>query len=160
MKDKEWRPRIIRGWALILLVTTLAAILLALVVLYSTSRDSGISQNPLTSNYADNNDNSSLTATAPYSIIPCLFAVGIRIWWGPIDQNFRTLQPYISMAKVETPNSQGTSLSYVILPSLWAFGKAVSNRHFFLALVISGTLFSETCSYQTMKRLTIWVNLY
>jgi hypothetical protein len=145
VNSKDWRPKPLRGWVLALLLISLGSILVTLSILFSVFRDSGVSQTSLASNSHSNNDNSALTALAPYSIIPTLIAVGIKIWWDSIDQTFRRLQPHVSMAQGPTSNSRGIDLSYVNSSILWIVGKAVSNRHFLLALITTGAVVSEIC---------------
>jgi hypothetical protein len=147
MNLKGWRPKILRGWVLTLFLISLAAILVTLGILYHTFANKGISQQPLTSNPSIINDNSALTTLAPYSIIPTLIAIGIKLWWDPIDNTFRVLQPYVSMAKGPTTPSRGTDLSYVTSPVIWDIGKTLANRHFFLAVIVTGALLSEICKF-------------
>lgn len=147
MNSKDWRPRILRGWVLALFTISLVAILVTLGILFHTFFNSGISSRPFSSNPSNNNDNSALVAVAPYSIIPTLIAVGIKLWWDPIENTFRTLQPYVSMAQWPTPPSKGTELSYFISPVLWVIGKATMNRHFFLASITLGGLLSQIRTY-------------
>jgi hypothetical protein len=147
IKSKNWRPKVLRGWVLALLSISLAAFLVALGISFSVFHDTGIFHTPFKSNPDVSNDNSALIALAPYSVIPTLLAVCVKLWRGSIDDTFRRLQPYISMAQGPVPVSRGSNLSYINSPVLWIVGKAISNKHFLLALVTIGTLLSEvrTC---------------
>jgi hypothetical protein len=143
---KNWRPQIFQGWILALLLISLASILVTLSILYSIFCHTGISRMPLISSPTLDNDDTTLTALAPYSIIPTLMAVGVKLWWNSLDAAFRRLQPFVSMAQGPTLSSKGTKLSYANSPSLWIAGKALSNHHFLLALITTCTVLSDICT--------------
>ncbi|KUJ17961.1 uncharacterized protein LY89DRAFT_781079 [Mollisia scopiformis] len=142
-KPEDWRPKVLRGWLLALLLFLLAALVITLAVLYAKFHTSGIHQSFLVSGIDFKIDNRSLEALAPYSIIPTLIAVGIRLWWGSIDETFRRLQPYVSMAHNQSESMKMTVLSYVSAPLVWAAVKAVPYRHWLLVIVAAGAFLSE-----------------
>lgn len=96
-------------------------------------------------------EDSTIRVLGPYSIIPTLLAVSIKIWWESIDQTFRRLQPYVSMARNPTESSRGPNLTYINSPSLWAAGEAVKYRHWLFTLVASGAVFAEICQFDSVE---------
>lgn len=148
IKSNNWRPRSLRGCALALLLISLAVIIVTLGVLFSVFDDTRVSQKFAISNPQESNDDRGITVLAPYSIIPTLFAVFVMRWWDSIDDTFRRLQPYVSMAQGSTPISKGSHLSYINSPPLWVTGKAIVNHHFTLALITTATVLSKirSCS--------------
>ena len=82
---------------------------------------------------------------APYSIIPTLLAIIIKLWWGALESTFKRLQPFIAMTRRPTKASEGITLSYVDTFMLWASWKAKKNRHWLLALITLGAFLTEVC---------------
>ncbi|KAH7399809.1 hypothetical protein BKA64DRAFT_722635 [Cadophora sp. MPI-SDFR-AT-0126] len=140
---QDWRPKLLRGWLLGPLLLFLAALVIVISVLFAKYRRSGIYQSFLVSSVNIKVDNRSREALAPYSIIPTLIAVGVKLWWGSIDEIFRRLQPYVSMAVEPTKGRSGTALSYISSPLVWAIGKAARYRHWLLAVVATGAFLTE-----------------
>ena len=155
IKSKDWRPKILRGWLLALLSIFLAAIGVALGITFSVFPNSGMSHTPLISNPTVSSDNSALVALAPYSVVPTLLAVCVKLWWELTDAVFRRFQPYISMEKRPMPVSKGANLSYINSPVIWIVGKALTQRHFLLALVTFGTVLSNIRTYVTSRTLSL-----
>lgn len=89
--------------------------------------------------------NSGMSSVAPFSMIPTIIAVGIGLWWSAIDDNFRRLQPFLSMARGSPPFQKGVDLSYQTCYWFWAAGKAASNKHWLLLIVTLGTTLSPVC---------------
>ncbi|RDW71544.1 hypothetical protein BP6252_08107 [Coleophoma cylindrospora] len=142
-KGSDWRPQLLRGWQLIVFLTLLVGIVAALASIYAKYRNTGLYQRFLVSSVNINLDNTSIQAFAPYSILPTFVAVMVKLWWGSIDETFRRLQPYISLAKNPTSNAKGTTLSYISSPLVWAAVKAGRHRHWLLASVATGALLGE-----------------
>ncbi|KAE8449814.1 hypothetical protein EG329_007291 [Mollisiaceae sp. DMI_Dod_QoI] len=142
-KPKDWRPKILRGSLLAPLLLLLAALVITIAVLYAKYHKSGIYQSFLVSTLNFRIDNLSLEALAPYSIIPTLIAVGVKLWWGSVDETFRRLQPYVSMAHHPSQSTRMAGLSYINAPLLWAVGKAATYRHWLLVVVATGAFLSE-----------------
>ncbi|PVH89113.1 hypothetical protein DL98DRAFT_565261 [Cadophora sp. DSE1049] len=140
---QDWRPKLLRGWLLGPLLLFLTALVIVISVLFAKYRRSGIYQSFLVSSVNIKVDNRSIEALAPYSIIPTLIAVGVKLWWGSIDEIFRRLQPYVSMAVEPTKARSGTTLSYISSPLVWAVGKAARYRHWLLAVVATGAFLTE-----------------
>ncbi|CZR53400.1 uncharacterized protein PAC_03278 [Phialocephala subalpina] len=142
-KSEDWRPKVLRGRLLVPLLLLLVALVITLAVLYAKYRSSGIYQSFLVSTLDFKIDNRSVEALAPYSIIPTLIAVGVKLWWGSVDETFRRLQPYVSMAHHPHESTKMTVLSYLSAPLLWAVGKAAAHRHWLLVVVAAGAFLSE-----------------
>ncbi|RDW82963.1 hypothetical protein BP5796_04454 [Coleophoma crateriformis] len=142
-KESDWRPQLLRGWQLIAFLTLLLGIVAALASIYAKYRNTGLYQQFLVSSVNVNIDNTSIQALAPYSILPTFVAVMVKLWWGSVDETFRRLQPYISLAKNPTSNAKGTTLSYISSPLVWAAVKAGKHRHWLLAGVATGALLGE-----------------
>lgn len=143
--SKSWKPRVLKNWGLLLLLIYLIAILVTLALLFTSFGDSSIyytSQIQMTDPFADR---FSILSMSPYSIISTLFAVIIRIWWSSLDQAFRRVQPYFSMAEKPTRPSKGAGISYMGCTSLWVVAKAIWNHHALVAVVAVGAVLSEIC---------------
>ncbi|KAH6683362.1 hypothetical protein B0J14DRAFT_556608 [Halenospora varia] len=139
----DWRPKVLQVGFLLGLVSLLFALLIAMAVLFAKYKYRGIYQNFLVSSVDIKLDNTSLEALAPYSIIPTLLAVGIKLWWSTIDQTFRRLQPYISLARDQKQEPGLSKLSYISSPLGWAALKASKHRHWLLAFIAGCAVLSE-----------------
>ena len=82
---------------------------------------------------------------APYSIIPTLLAVMLKLWWGALESTFKRLQPFVTMTRRSTIATHGITLSYVDSVMLWASYKALNNRHWLLGLITFGAFLTEIC---------------
>jgi hypothetical protein len=82
---------------------------------------------------------------APYSIIPTLLAIMVKLWWSALESTFKRLQPYVTMTRRNTKASEGIALSYIDSVLLWASWKAVKNRHWLLGLITLGAFLAEVC---------------
>ena len=94
------------------------------------------------------------TDIAPYSIIPTLLAVIVKLWWGALEGTFKRLQPSVTMARRPTKASEALSLSYVDSVMLWASWKASKNKHWLLALITLGAFLTEVCESKS------WIHSY
>lgn len=135
----------IRAWLLIMFLTILLALVTMLAVLFAMYHSTGILQRLLVTSLNIHIRNREVEALAPYSIIPTLIAISVKLWWESIDQTFRRLQPYVSMARNPTGKLAGASLSYHGTPVGWAAGKAANSRHWLLTLVAIGALLAQIC---------------
>jgi hypothetical protein len=127
----DWCPKVIRGRFLAFLMVLLVATMITLAALFGVFRYKGIYK--------------SVTALAPYSIIPTLIALSIKLWWASIDETFRRLQPFVTMAEKATPNSRGATSSYANTPLIWTAVKAAMNREFLLTVVAIGAVLTQIC---------------
>lgn len=137
----------IRGRLLITLLALLLGLVTGLTAIFVIYRGRGIYQNLLTTTLDITFKNNTVEALAPYSIIPTLIAVGVKLWWESIDQVYRRLQPYISMARKPTKASVGIYSSYSTAVVGWAAAKSIHHRQWLLALVTIGTLFVQICKH-------------
>ncbi len=96
-----------------------------------------------------------LSTIATYSIIPTLLAVCVGLWWGSMETDFRTLQPYLAMTRRPVTFANGVNLSYQSSYLLWAAIKAAFHSHWLLTFVCTGAFFSQACMMafltQTLK---------
>lgn len=141
--SKDWRPKTLRVWLLGPLLVSFIAIISTIAVLFGHFQDSGIFLSLIDSKYDFSRGTVNVITFAPYSIIPTLIAVAIKVWWDTMDRKLRGLQPYVSMSQSPTRLLKGLSLSYASTPILWLVSKAARNRHFLLALVAFGAVTSE-----------------
>ncbi|KAH7117703.1 hypothetical protein B0J11DRAFT_493408 [Dendryphion nanum] len=147
--NSDWRPRVLRLRILLTFVGLLIAFLLAVTILYSFAGREQLHQRLFVFETNLKFLNGPLSTFAPFSILPTLFAVGIGVWWDALDQVFRSLQPYISMAQLSgTTVSQGPNLTYQYSYWVYAAAKAVKNKHWVLFLV---TLGSTLCQLLTIS---------
>jgi hypothetical protein len=124
--------------------------LLALIALFIVSRRGGLHQQALVRefeiSFAD-----TVTRLAPYSIIPTLFAVGVKLWYGAIEENLRRLQPFLAMAVRPAPVSRSLLVEYANSPLAFMSFKAAKNSHYMLALVGLGALGTEICEFTAIS---------
>ena len=143
--NDDWRPAILRRWTGLTLLVYLGFLAAALIALFVVSKGSGLHQSALVFQSTLFLHNTSVVGIAPYSIIPTIFAVAVKLWWGALEEAFKRLQPYVTMAKRPTKASRGIALSYINSPMVLAFGRAFSKGHWLLALVCLGAFWTEVC---------------
>ncbi|KAF1943901.1 hypothetical protein EJ02DRAFT_510651 [Clathrospora elynae] len=142
--DPDWRSFTLRRRSGSLLVMLLLCVTAALIAVYAVSRKRPLYQGAFVYQSDVRIGNLDITTLAPYSIIPTLVAVGIKLWWTTIDSAYRRLSPFLAMARSPTLKaSQGANLSYMTTPILWITLLALRKGHWLLALVTFGTLTSE-----------------
>lgn len=56
-----------------------------------------------------------ITTLAPYSTVPTLVAVGIKLWWATMDSASRRLTPFLAMAKSPAPKSSALRESQLLV---------------------------------------------
>lgn len=134
-REHDPRPALLRGWMGPLLLLALSALIAALIVLYSMSRAKfGIHQSAFI--FQLNLDVlGAATTLAPYSIIPTLCAVGIKLWFGAVGDVFKRLQPYISMSKRPTKLPDSVMAEYANTPTPFVSVKAIQHSHWLLFLI-------------------------
>ena len=138
----SWRPRAIQRRSGLALLVFLCALLATILSLWLSYGDSGLYGSTVLYR-ADFTIRDSTFAVAPYSIVPTLLAVCLSLWWGSLEQTFRRIQPYVSMANRPTSMRRGPLLSYVSSYLIWGAWKAASHRHWILALLCLGATFAE-----------------
>jgi hypothetical protein len=142
-RDRDPRPVLLRGWMGPVLLLTLFALIAALFVLFHMSRaKAGIHQSAFV--YQLSLDVLGATTTmAPYSIIPTLCAVGIKLWFEAIGDVFKRLQPYITMSKAPTKLPNSVLAEYVNTPTPFVSVKAIQHSHWLLVMIGLGALATE-----------------
>lgn len=144
--DDDWRPAVLRRWTGMTLLVLLACLAAALISLIVESRGpGGLRQSAFVFKGTLTFGKASAVDIAPYSIIPTIFAVAVRLWWGALEEAFKRLQPYVTMAKTPTKASHGIALSYINSPMILASGRALIKGHWLLALVCFGAFSTEIC---------------
>lgn len=124
----------------------LVALLVTLSVLYRISITGSIHQSVFV--YSLNLRVLDTAATlAPYSIIPTLLAVGLKLWFGAIGDTIKLLQPYVSMVRAPTKLVSSLLADYINTPLVLLPPKAIKLSHWTLALVGFGALATEICTY-------------
>jgi hypothetical protein len=121
----------------------LALIIGALVAVYRISEGPGLSQSAFV--YSENISVGGrlITSFAPYSIIPTLIAVLVKLWWEVVEETFRRLTPFLAMVQGPRKPSDGAALSYITTPILWVTFVAAKKKHWLLALVTFGAFSAE-----------------
>jgi hypothetical protein len=142
-RDRDPRPVLLRGWMGPILLATLLALITALFVLFHMSRaKTGIHQSAFV--YQLNLDVLGATTTmAPYSIVPTLCAVGIKLWFEAIGDVFKRLQPYITMSKAPTKLPNSVLAEYANTPTPFVSVKAIQHSHWLLVVIGLGALATE-----------------
>lgn len=141
----DWRPVILQRWAGVGLIMLLLALIICIGVLFAFSRGPGLYESAFVYQLNVSIFKSPVATLAPYSIVPTLVAVTVSLWWGSLEATFRRLQPFVTMTKEPTAISCGATLSYASSYLLWAVAKAISKRHWVLALVCMGAFFTQIC---------------
>lgn len=118
-----------------------SSIFAAILVLFILSHTTGLYQSAFT--YQTEFRSSELLTFAPYSIIPTLLAVGVVLWWESIDETFRRLQPYVTMAKQAVPITPVVGLTYLSTLSVTSMVRALGNKHWLVALVSFGAVLGQ-----------------
>lgn len=124
-----------------------ATLIVGLAILYVEARRSALHQTFFVYQHNFSAENRFVTALAPYSIIPTLIAILVKLWWSALEDTFKRLQPYIMMAREPTMVSRGLEISYSHTKSLWTVWKAISNKHWLLALICLGAFWTEVCEF-------------
>ena len=141
----DWRPAILRRWTGVGLIMLFLALIICIGVLFAFSRGPGLYESAFVYQLNVSIFKSPVATLAPYSIVPTLVAVTVSLWWGSLEATFRRLQPFVTMTKEPTAISCGATLSYASSYLLWAVAKAISKRHWVLALVCMGAFFTQIC---------------
>jgi hypothetical protein len=140
-KSEKWQPRRLRQKTGVLYGVLLAAILSSLGAFYALSKTTGLYQSAFV--YKGNLLlGSHRISLAPYSIVPTLIAVLLKLCWGPIDSIFRRLTPFLEMLK-RPQKAQISMVSYLSTPIFWVTILATQRRHWLLAIVTAGALLLE-----------------
>jgi Protein of unknown function (DUF3433) len=142
-ENEDWRPQSLHRWMGALLILFLAFIIAILIAMYSISRGTGLHDLALVYQGDIRIGNHSMISLAPYSIIPTLIGVLVKLWWSTIDDTFRRLSPFISMLRRPQKLSDGAALSYVTSPILWITAVAFKRGHWLLVVVTFGAFTTE-----------------
>ena len=143
-RKQDSRPAVLRTWMGLLFIICLSALLAAIVVLFRISRTGGLHQSPLTFQ-RDLRIFKAVTTFAPYSIVPTVFAVCVKLWFAAIGDTSKRLQPYIAMLKTPSPLFNSVLVEYANTPTALVSLKAFRNGHWILALVGVGAFATEAC---------------
>lgn len=142
--DLSWRPTTLRRRVGSLLVMFTLAVAVALTTLYAISKKRPLYQSAFVYESDMKIGDLRITNIAPYSIIPTLLAVGVKLWWTTIDVVYRRLTPFLAMTHSPTPKaSRGASVSFITTPIFYITLLALRKRFWLLALVTFGSLTTE-----------------
>ncbi|KAI5203569.1 hypothetical protein E4T39_04140 [Aureobasidium subglaciale] len=136
------RPMMIRIWMASMLLTIFVVLVGVLISLYILSREGRLHQTVLVKALNLHALKLSTTLT-PYSIIPTLIAVGLKLWFKAAAETFKRLHPFISMVKSPAPVSASISAEYANTPITFVTIKAFKHSHWLLALIGVGALVTE-----------------
>ncbi|KAF2828273.1 hypothetical protein CC86DRAFT_405278 [Ophiobolus disseminans] len=133
-----WKPTPLRLWNISLIFVYIAALLIAVSILYHFAVQNRLYKTAFV--YEATVRWLQSATFAPYSIIPTLMAIGVGLWWDTIDKTLRRLQPFLSMSKTPTPIDNGAGLSYQSSYVTWTASKALSRKHWLLAMITTGSI--------------------
>ncbi|KAJ5239461.1 hypothetical protein N7468_004080 [Penicillium chermesinum] len=142
IQSENGTPALLRLPVLLVLVLILALVIVGVAVLYHYAESYRLYGKAFVYQVQLSFLGNGMSSVAPFSMIPTVIATLIGLWWGAIDDNFRRLQPFLSMSKNDPPCKQGADLSYQSSYWMWAAGKAAFNRHWLLFLVALGSTLS------------------
>ncbi|KAG9961899.1 hypothetical protein KCU61_g5130, partial [Aureobasidium melanogenum] len=142
-RRRDPRPILLRGWMGPVLLVVLSILIAALIVLFRMSQaQTGIHQSVFV--YQLNLEVLGATTTmAPYSIVPTLCAVGVKLWFESIGDIFKRLQPYITMSKAPSKLIHSVLAEYANTPTPFVSVKAVQNAHWLLVIIGLGAFATE-----------------
>lgn len=142
--NQDWRPFTLKKRSGSMLVLFLVCVMVALVAVFVVSLSRPLYQAAFVYESDLNLGKVTVTKLAPYSIIPTLIAVALKLWWGTIDNTHRRLAPFITMAKQPAPQvSDAATTSFVETAVAFVTIKALKKKYWLLALVTFGSLMSE-----------------
>jgi hypothetical protein len=142
----NWCPKMLRGPVLFLVLASSVIIAVALAVLFGIFRTKPISQLLMDPESSRSFSDRAIAALAPYSVIPTLVSLGVMLCWASMVATFRSLQPYVSMARKATLEKRNP-LSYNIISLLWTVGMSAFNRDFLFGLVAVCAVLSQICEH-------------
>lgn len=145
--QSDWRPAVLRGWSGISGLLFVSILMAGIIALFVKAHQAALYQTIFVYQKTFSLGSGVTADLAPYSVLPTLLAVIVKLWWGALDSTFRRLQPYVSMARRPTKAPEGLTLSYIDSVMLWASWKAFKNSHWLLALISMGAFFTEVCKY-------------
>lgn len=141
-KRKSSAPSILKAWMGLLLLATLVAVIATLAVLYRLSQTVKLHQQALVYE-AHLSVASVATSLAPYSIVPTLLAVGIKLWYGAVEGTLKRLQPFSAMLDRPRPLKDSILVEYANSPLIFGSIKAVRHSDWILAFACLGALGTE-----------------
>jgi hypothetical protein len=149
---EDWRPMVLHGWSGIAILLLLFTLIAGIAALFIESRRSALYQTAFVYQKSISLGNGITADLTPYSIIPTLIAVIVKLWWGDLEGTFKRLQPYVMMARQPTKASRGLTLSYIDSVMLWASWKAVTKKHWLLVLISLGAFTTEICKFPFLEK--------
>jgi len=78
-----------------------------------------------------------------WTIVPVLAVILIKFFWGLVDDYFRLLQPYISLAACSASARSSICVDYVSTVEGWIIIKSILRRHYILAAVATLSVANE-----------------
>jgi hypothetical protein len=78
-----------------------------------------------------------------WTIVPVLAVILIKFFWGLVDDYFRLLQPYISLAGGSASARSSICVDYVSTVEGWIIIKSILRRHYILAAVATLSVANE-----------------
>jgi hypothetical protein len=78
-----------------------------------------------------------------WTIVPVLAVILIKFCWSLVDEYFRLLQPYISLAGGSASARSSICVDYVSIIEGWIIVKSILRRHYILAAVATLSLGNE-----------------
>lgn len=141
-KRKSSAPSILRVWMGVSLLATLVAVIAVLAVLYRLSQTVTLHQQALVYE-AHLSVASVATSLAPYSIVPTLLAVGIKLWYGAVEGTLKRLQPFSAMLDRPRPLKDSIFVEYANSPLIFGSIKALRHSDWILAFACLGALGTE-----------------
>ncbi|CAD0114041.1 unnamed protein product, partial [Aureobasidium uvarum] len=135
-------PAILRTWMCPPLLVFLFVLLACIATFFQISRTSGIHQAPFVYEFKTQIFNTA-AKLAPYSILPTLLAVGVKLWIAAVGDTLKRFQPYITMAEAPTLLTDSVLVEYLNTPTALVSLKAFRHSHWILALAGLGALATE-----------------
>lgn len=155
-QSKNGTPFLLRLPVLLVMITILALVITGVAVLFHYAEANRLYGKAFIYQFQMSLFGSSMSSSvAPFSMIPTIIATLLGLWWSAIDDNFRRLQPFLSMSDNNPTYKKGVDLSYQTSYWMWAAGKAFSNKHWMLFLVTLGSTLSPICKFSLSHQLQL-----
>ncbi|KUI61541.1 hypothetical protein VP1G_08710 [Cytospora mali] len=138
----ESAPTILRIWMGLSLLATLIALIAVLAALYILSQTVELRQHALVYE-AHVQVARIVTNLAPYSIIPTLIAVGVKLWYGAVERTLRRLQPFSAMTNQPRSLKDSVLVEYANSPLILGSIKAMRHSDWILAFACLGGFGTE-----------------
>jgi hypothetical protein len=144
----DWKPTTLRIPSLMSLAVYLIILVIGISILYDFATGNRIYQNFFVNRVEFGEIAGHVARLTPFSIVPTLMAVLLRMWWDGMQQKFCQLQPFVAMTRPKgTQWKDGPGMHYSTTNWIKSSLRAIRNGHWLLTFVIIGNILCQVCEY-------------